>query len=433
MNLHKIIYKLGEKFRNPLINFYYKQLLENDKSTIQHLEELQLTRLKKLLTIAKNSSPYYNLLLQNIDIDSFTLNDLKNIPILTKENLRNNLENIKTYTDTNNLIKSETSGSTGNALIFYRNKEWDATHRAAQQRGYSWYNIKPWDKNIYFWGFNPSFRELIKIRFLDFLLNRYRIFSFSEKELKKSIPKIQKSSYIEGYSSAIFTLSQYMKKHKYSFDNIKMIKGTSEKIYDYYKPTIYTVYGQNFISEYGAAEAGIIAFECPEGNMHITMENVIVEEIDNKIYVTNLFSYSLPIIRYELGDYIVLDKEMKCKCGREHYIIKEVTGRIGKKIYGINSTYPTLTLYYIFKNIALSHNIELAYFGKQYKRGELILEIIENKNISSEKIDTYITKEALKYFKNDVKIKIQIIQKIKSKNAKNKDFESYIEDTNNEK
>lgn len=426
--IHKIIYKIGVKIRNELISDYYKKLLETDKAHLHDIETLQLIQLKKLLQVAQNNSLYYKEILKDIDIDNFTLNDLSKIPIMSKKTLRNNIATIKTYTSTNDLIKSETSGSTGNALIFYRNKEWDAAHRAAQLRGYSWYNIKPWDKNIYFWGFNPSLVQLMKVRFFDFLLNRYRIFSFSESELKKSLHVLKKSKYIEGYSSAIFSLSQYMQKNNFFFPNIKLVKGTSEKIYDSYKPTIKQVYNKNFTSEYGAAETGIIAFECPEGHMHVTMENLIVEEIENKIYVTNLYSYSLPIIRYELGDYIILDKETKCKCGREHYIIKEVTGRIGKKIYGIESFYPTLTLYYIFKNIALSHDIKLAYFGKQYEKGKLILEVIKGETYSKENISQYIYDESKKYFKNDIVIEIKFLKSIESNNKKVKDFESYIEE-----
>ena len=67
--------------------------------------------------------------------------------------------------------------------------------------------------------------------------------------------------------------------------NLKMVKGTSEKIYERYQDEIKKAFGQKMISEYGAAETGIIAFECPSGNMHINMEGVIVEEINEEIII----------------------------------------------------------------------------------------------------------------------------------------------------
>ena len=50
---------------------------------------------------------------------------------------------------------------------------------------------------------------------------------------------------------------------------IKMVKGTSEKIFKNYHDEVIKAFGSKIISEYGATESGIIAFECPEGNMHI--------------------------------------------------------------------------------------------------------------------------------------------------------------------
>lgn len=428
MNIRKIIYKFGVKIRNNFIFVYYDELMKTDKSCIEDLEDLQNKRLKKLLHIAKNESEYYKNILKNIDIENFTLKDLNTIPIMDKDNLRNNIDLIQTYKNYEDAFMSETSGTTGNAFIFRRNKEWDASARAAQLRGYSWYNISPWDKNLYFWGFDPSFIQLLKIRFFDFLLNRYRIFSFSEKELLKAKKVLSKSTYIEGYSSTIYNLSKYLNENNHNYNNIALVKGTSEKIYEPYKPIIKKVFNQKFTSEYGSAESGIIAFECPHSNMHITMENIIVEEIDEKIVITNLFSYSLPIIRYQLGDYIKLDKMTKCACGRSHYIIGEVTGRIGKDILGYKSFYPSLTLYYIFKNIALSYNIKLAYFAKQYIKGELNIEVIRDNTFDESKVQKYILNESKKYFGDDMKIKINFIEKVESINKKTKDFESYIND-----
>ncbi|MDU6482023.1 MAG: hypothetical protein E6538_08490 [Paeniclostridium sordellii] len=96
----------------------------------------------------------------------------------------------------------------------------------------------------------------------------------------------------------------------------------------------------------------MIAFECKYGRMHITMENVLVEEEENQIIVTNLVLESFPIIRYKLGDYIELDLDTKCEGGMAHPIIKNVIRRIGNLIYGKTKTYPTFTLYYIFKNMS---------------------------------------------------------------------------------
>src|SRR5690606_4032961 len=100
--------------------------------------------------------------------------------------------------------------------------------------------------------------------------------------------------------------------------NLKLVRGTSEKIFEKYQQEAVQAFGRRIVSEYGAAESGIIAFECAEGSMHVNMETCIVEVENGEILVTNLVSRSFPIIRYRLGDYIELDTHTKCLCGREH-------------------------------------------------------------------------------------------------------------------
>mgnify|MGYP000282295428 CR=1 FL=1 len=77
-----------------------------------------------------------------------------------------------------------------------------------------------------------------------------------------------------------------------------MVKGASEMILDAYQPEVDKAFGREMVSEYSAAEAGLIAFECPVGNMHINVEHVYVEvDESDEILVTNLYSHYFPIIR----------------------------------------------------------------------------------------------------------------------------------------
>ena len=429
MKLRKWFYLMGEKRKNPHIRPLYRSLMQTDFASKERLEAIQLEKLKALLRHAYRYAPHYREKIEKsgIDIDSMILADLARIPSLSKRDLREDTERIRNNPSREPLIKSETSGSTGDAFVFYRNPLWDAAARAAQLRGYTWHHVAPWEKNIYFWGFNPSWKRRIKMRILDFLLNRYRIFSFNAHTIDKAAKILKRCSYVEGYSSAVYMLAKALDERGMRFSHIKMVKGTSEKIYDAYQESVKRVFGVNMISEYGAAETGIIAFECPYGSMHIAMENVIVEIVDNKILVTNLYSYSLPIIRYELGDYVVMSNK-RCTCGRAHPIIEEVTGRIGKKIYGETEVYPTLTLYNIFKNIALEHHVKLGYFGKQYKKGQLVLDVIIAEKSDKSQIRNYILKECKKYFGSDMDIDIQFVDNVERKQKKLKDFESFVQE-----
>ena len=134
-------------------------------------------------------------------------------------------------------------------------------------------------------------------------------------------------------------------------------------------------------------------------------------------------SYSFPIIRYKLGDVVELSDE-KCTCGRSHPIIKEVTGRVGKKIHGLSNKYPSLTLYYIFKNLYFDHNIKLNYQAHQNQVGKLDIWIKEELKESERNI---LLAECRKYFTNDINIEIFVRDNFRTTQGKLKDFISSIE------
>lgn len=427
MMMYETLYKIGIAFRNPSMFKLSSFLKESDTWKAAQLKEYQLERLKFLVDFAYKNSTYYKEKFDSVNFspsDLSTLEDLSKIPFLGKTDVL--AHNTKIHTSAaSKTFTAITSGSTGESLAFKRDEHADSFNRASAFRGYSWYGVKPWEKNGYFWGFNFSFSKRIKTRFLDTLQNRFRLFSYQKEPLHSFVKKLKKTKYLHGYSSMIYHTAKLINSNS-SFRpaDIKMVKGTSEKIFDNYHEEVKKAFGSKIISEYGATESGIIAFECPEGNMHINMEGVLVEEIDHEIVVTNLQMTSFPIIRYKLGDYIQLAPESKqCKCGRKHRILEEVTGRIGKIIYGKIGEYPSFSFYYIFKNLSNTHNIKLNYQIVQNERGKLDVRI-EQVMTRSEK--QKLKEEFLAYFNEDISYTLKDGIELQTSNGKLKSFISHL-------
>jgi len=422
--MRKIIYKLGVLLWNKRIISHYNRLKKSEKLSVEELRNNQVEKINELIKWAYQNSSYYKKI---FDLNEFkpedfsSLDDLKKIPITTKKDLLSSSDEIQIRKKTGKLIYSETSGSTGQSLKFYRNKDWDASTRAAMFRGYSWYNVEPWEKNGYLWGYNT--KSTFKVKLLDFFQNRFRLFSYNRDAVIDFSKKLESAVFLEGYSSMIYETAKIInRENNFKKPNLKLVKGTSEKIFDYYHRETLKAFGKKIVSEYGAAETGLIAFECPNGNMHVTMENVIVEEVNNEIIVTNLWSYSFPIIRYKLGDYVSLKKE-SCSCGMQHDIIGEVTGRIGNIIFGIKDVYPSLVLYYIFKNLATKENLIIRYQAQQKEKGKLVFRI---ENDLSEIEIQKVLREARSYFNDDIYCEvITNVEPIRLK-GKLKDFISDI-------
>jgi phenylacetate-coenzyme A ligase PaaK-like adenylate-forming protein len=92
-------------------------------------------------------------------------------------------------------------------------------------------------------------------------------------------------------------------------------------------------------NEYGASEALSIASECPDGWLHVNADWVILEPVfadgsptpagtlSDTVLLTNLANRVQPIIRYDLGDRVVVRPE-PCTCGNPLPAIR-VQGRCG--------------------------------------------------------------------------------------------------------
>lgn len=429
--IFKNLWKWGSDYRNPSLNAIYKSLKISEQWTLDQLTNNQYIKLKEMLEFVYAYSPFYKGLFEkhsfNPSVDFNSLTDLYKVPVINKADLLDHNKDVHTVFTFKKCFVSETSGSSGQALKFQKDEYWDSFNRASIMRGYSWYGVNIWDKNGYFWGYNIAKEKRWRVRLFDDLQNRFRLFSYDEGNIRRFIAKLNNSTYLSGYSSMIYEVAKIInaKGLDTSGFRLKMIKGTSEKIFDSYQTEVKKAFGQKIIGEYGAAESGIIAFECPEGNMHINMEGVIVEEEGGEIIVTNLVAKSFPIIRYKLGDYIKLKPESyQCPCGMSHPVIESVLGRVGKLVYGKVKTYPSLTFYYVFKNLALNHKLELNYQAVQNVKGILVINIEQSIDKSAYSL---IGGEMQKYFGLDIEYTINENQDLHQKNGKLMDFISSIE------
>lgn len=427
MELYKYIYKCGVWYRNNKITQCYNFLKDSERWGRDRLYEHQLVALCRLISMAYEHSPYYRNKFDKYGVkpsDIKSLDDLKLFPCSSKQEVLDNVKSIQSFHLKEKHYFSETSGSTGRPLVFYRNQSWDAWHNASVMRGYSWHDVQPWERNGYLWGYNIARSKQLKVKLLDILQNRFRLFSYKDDDVKEFLSKLESAHYLAGYSSMIYEIAKKVNAAgTASRYKLKMVKGTSEKIFDVYRREVEQAFGTKIVSEYGSAEGGILAFECCHGNMHLNMETALVEVVDDEIVVTNLVSDSFPIIRYKLGDYIKLNSEKICECGMAHPIVEEVTGRVGQLIYGKHDTYPSLTLYYVFKNLALNKNLILNYQVVQNAAGSIECYIESLLNSSEHKL---LSDEFKKYFNNDLDIIITDGHQRSNFIAKKKDFISNV-------
>jgi len=88
---------------------------------------------------------------------------------------------------------------------------------------------------------------------------------------------------------------------------------------------------------YSSQEAGIVALQCPQGELYHTMaESLVVEVLDDagracaegetgRVLVTDLHNFAAPLFRYDVGDYAEVGG--RCACGRTLPTFRRVLGR----------------------------------------------------------------------------------------------------------
>ncbi|QPK63303.1 phenylacetate--CoA ligase family protein [Methylomonas sp. LL1] len=307
---------------------------------------LQLKKLKAFLADVQSHVPYYKNLFGQTGFDPEAIDNLEqlaDLPLLAKSEIRAHLADMKAD-DAVGLSRFNTGGSSGEPLIFYIGNLRVSHDVAAKWRATRWWGVDIGDPEAVIWGSPIELGAQDKIRLLrDKLLRTHLIpaFEMSPEKLDGFIRQIQRirPKMLFGYPSALAHIASHAEKNGIALDNlgIKVAFVTSERLYDHQREKIESVFACPVANGYGGRDAGFIAHQCPQGGMHITAEDVIVEIVDaqgrvlpagelGEIVVTHLATRDFPFIRYRTGDMGILSDKI-CACGRGLPLLDEIQGR----------------------------------------------------------------------------------------------------------
>lgn len=358
------LFNLALKINGFPISKANKQLLKIVAVPEKNYAEFITTTKKEIVDYHLKHNPFYKKF-----VGKTSVNNWENIPVLKKIDLQIPLkERLSEGFSKKKVYINSTSGSSGDPIIFAKDKLFHALVWANISRRFSWYAI---DFNhsyqARFYGMPLDFVANLKLRFKDFLSRRYRftIFDLSDIGLMKIITLFNKKKfdYINGYTTNIVLMAQYLSKRKIILKDIcpslKVCIVTSEMLFEDDKILLETQLGVPIVNEYGASELDIIAFENPEKEWIVNAETLFVEILDEndqvlpngkegRIVVTCLYNKAHPFIRYEVGDYGILDEKSTPK----KPILKKLIGRTSDvALLPSGKKAPGMTFYSITKKI----------------------------------------------------------------------------------
>lgn len=375
-------------------------------------------RLKQLILHANTHTKYYRQIFDQIDLikdDTVDFSRFGEIPLLTKEIIKKHHQDlISDEYRTRKWFYNSSGGSTGEPIKFIQD---DVYLKYGIATNYYYFknilNIEePTVKKVILWG---SERDLFKgsIGFSakinnwlsnTILLNSLRM---TQDDMEQYIHTINsfKPEFVRGYAGSLFELCRYAKQNKIPIYHPKIVVSAAEILTDTMRNVIESTFGTKVYDFYGSREVSNIAGECKNGLMHsflfwnyleiLDKDNQPVREGDEgRVVVTNLYNYSMPLIRYEIGDMAILGPE-KCSCGQVLPTLKKVNGRILER--------------FILKNGALVH---AGFFGLLFDK--VFEEVgIEKWQVIQEDYDkiriNVVTREEITdQFKNDIDKKIRV-------------------------
>ncbi len=306
----------------------------------------QRERLQKFLLGVYRNTPYYTKLFRSLGIDEVQLEDehvLQRIPCLSKDTIRANQADLLTTGLPTPQFMS-TSGSSGQPLRFAVGKERISHDIAAKWRATRWWGVDIGDPEAVVWGSDIELSGQGLAKQARDRLMRSKLFPakhLRDQELLALYQRLQQyqPAMIYGYPSILTLLAETAKAHNLdlSFERLGVIFCTAEKLYDHQRQLIEAVFKAPVANGYGSRDAGFIAHECPQGNLHISAEDIIVEILDDQqqpvpldeqgeIVITHMATQAFPMIRYRTGDIGRLS-DQPCSCKRGLPVLAEVIGR----------------------------------------------------------------------------------------------------------
>ncbi|NAS31629.1 hypothetical protein GTQ40_11650 [Flavobacteriaceae bacterium R38] len=411
---------------NKLLNilytyFKYSEYLKFQYKSAESIKLYQEKKLKRILEIAVNKVPFYRKYKGIIDFENFNLEELKKLPVITKDDIRKD-PSVFLREDINieGIRWKSTSGSSGKPFRVPKSYYSDAIEVILGYRAWSLgknvYKVR--EPAIVLRSFSPKQGEPIFKR--DWVRNFWYLspYHINDQYLPEFIEVFKKSKakILKGYPSSIYILTLLLKKNEIRLPQIQTIVTSSETMLPKYRSEIKKYWKCDVLDWYGQNERTVTVQQCSEGKYHNNDEYGICE-VDkfNNIIATSLNNDIMPLLRYNTNDKAIPleENEPGCSCRRGLSIpFKGIMGRSDDIIYKEGKEpIPTINFYNLMEKFQKIKQFYLL------QKEDLSIEMIvsENEPLNSQDIENLT--EGIKQRVGNIPLSINIVNDI----SRNKD------------
>lgn len=337
------LYESGLRRRKTLT--YLAEYERNQRLSRDELEALQWRKLERLLAHCWAEVPYYQRRWREAGAepgDIRKLADFARLPLLTKQDIRKEFEDLHARSWRGRLLYKSTGGSTGEPMKFGYTRESYERRTAAMWRGYGWAGARMGDPTLYIWG-APIATTLRAQKTKELLyhaaFNRrvLNAFMMSEQLLPEYAAELEsfRPESVVGYVGPLVRVSEWLLANGGARHRPKRVLCAAEALRAPQREIIERAFGAPAYDTYGCREVMLIASECGERKgLHTSADHLVVE-VDSRqhgagepgdVVVTDLHNYGMPMVRYVNGD-LAMPSTRTCACGRGLPLVERIEGR----------------------------------------------------------------------------------------------------------
>lgn len=313
---------------------------KNLKKSRDRILKIQDKKFRKLLRFAYDNSPYYKKVFDERGISKKQLKKIAiaDLPVLDKKTLLEHFDSIVTVREVfQNEIRAFDENSDNKGKLF--KKKFHVVHSSGStgKPGYFLYDEKAWTKMLCggvlrsaLWGL--PFSRIVKI-----LKNHPKILLVAatdgryggamaasdgiskvgaeqltldikmplevwEEKLNKFKPDM-----VLGYPSALKILGRLMEEKRIEI-NPFIVGSCSEPLLKNQRLYLEKIFGCEIINYYGASESLALGVEANSRDGMLFFDDMnIIEEASDGIYVTCLYNFAMPLIRYKISDRLKIE------------------------------------------------------------------------------------------------------------------------------
>ena len=309
-------------------------LSEADRFSEEDLYELQLTRLRNILTHAKKHVSYWKNTFSKLNFYPEAISrteDIERLPVASRSIMRAIPIDLLTASSIprERWVSMRTSGSTAEPFILYQDSE-DLFRRLVGTINSFRVAGKPFWEPLFILGLDAHHQlDGAGFRFSD-LENR-------ESRMRELYPYIEQyqPQFVVTTPSTLERFLHYLRKDEREYF-FRAIQCVGESMQPDRRAVLAQAFNAKIFSSYGSAECSRIAIECERNQHHLAPWNCYIEILDSDgrkkkvgqvgdIVITGFENEVMPFIRYRIGDRGMINPE-SCACGRLSPIIV-FTGR----------------------------------------------------------------------------------------------------------